>query len=164
LRDGVWLRVEDQASGEVLITRKLKAQDHYNVPNRPNLILVTRDGGALELTLDGTPIGRAGGPGSVIDGMALNPDVLAGRLPAPAPGPAPVPTPVPPGPAAGPTAAPQASSPAAAAAAPGAPIPGAPATAPVPHKAKPKPATPPAIEVAPAPPISAPATPRPGVE
>jgi len=85
LRDGVWLRIEDQTSGEVLITRKLKAGDKFQVPDRPNLVLVTRDGGSLELTLDGTPIGRAGGPGTVIDGMSLNADALSGRLPPPAP-------------------------------------------------------------------------------
>jgi cytoskeleton protein RodZ len=81
LRNGVWLRIEDQTSGEVLITRKLKAGDRFLVPDRPNLVLVTRDGGSLELTLDGAPIGRAGGPGTVIDGMSLNADTLAGRLP-----------------------------------------------------------------------------------
>lgn len=137
LRDGVWLRVEDQASGEVLFTRTLKAQDKYNVPNRPNLVLVTRDGGALELTLDGTPIGRAGGPGSVVADMALNPDILAGRLP-----------PAPAASAPAPNAAPGAQAPNAQVQA-ASPTAGAPAAASVPHRTRPKPATPPAVEVAP---------------
>jgi cytoskeleton protein RodZ len=136
LRDGVWLRVEDQASGEVLLTRKLQAGDRYLVPNRPNLVLVTRDGGSLELTLDGTPIGRAGGPGTVVDGMALNPDVLAGRLPASATGTEAAPAPAPPAAAPAPLKAPAKAKP---------------ATPP-----DPAPATPPAPAVAP---DSAPAAP-----
>lgn len=84
LRDGVWLRVEDQASGEVLISRKFQRGDHYLVPDRPNLVLVSRDGGALDLALDGVSVGSASSPGTVVDGMSLSADALAARLPPPA--------------------------------------------------------------------------------
>jgi cytoskeleton protein RodZ len=152
LRNGVWLRVEDQTTGEVLITRKLKAGDKFLVPDRPNLILVTRDGGSLELVLDGTQIGRAGGPGTVIDGMSLNADALAGRLPA-----TPAAAGTPPGATPGAASAPAQGTPAKPQADPAAP----PATPPKPVQHK-VPATPPAATLEPAPaPVAPSASPPP---
>lgn len=80
LRDGAWLRIEDETTGEVVITTTLKAGDRFRAaPDRPNIVLVTRDGGALELYLDGRALGPAGSRGSVLEGSPLAPDALSRR-------------------------------------------------------------------------------------
>lgn len=81
LKNDVWLRVEDPDKNEVLITKELKAGERFRAPpDRPNLVLVTRDAGALELILDGISTGTAGSNGEVIEGMPLTPDALSARL------------------------------------------------------------------------------------
>jgi len=81
LKNDVWLRVEDPDKNEVLITKELKAGERFRAPpDRPNLVLVTRDAGALELILDGVSTGTAGSNGEVIEGMPLTPDALSARL------------------------------------------------------------------------------------
>lgn len=84
LRNNAWLRIEDQATGEVLITAVLKAGDRYRAaPERGQVVLVTRDAGALELVLDGTSLGPAGPSGSVLTGLPIGPEALAARTAAP---------------------------------------------------------------------------------
>jgi len=81
LKNDVWLRIEDPDKNEVLITKELKAGERFRAPpDRPNLVLVTRDAGALELILDGVSTGTAGQNGEVIEAMPLTPEALSSRL------------------------------------------------------------------------------------
>lgn len=81
LKDGVWLRVEDPEKNEVLITKELKAGERFRAPpDRDDLVLVTRDAGALELIYNGVSTGTAGAKGEVIEGMPLTRAAMEARL------------------------------------------------------------------------------------
>lgn len=67
------------ANHQLLLDRQLQPGDTYLVPNTAGLTLSTSDGGALELILDGSPIGYAGQNGLVSEGVSLNPQDIAGR-------------------------------------------------------------------------------------
>ena len=71
----VWIRVED-AQGNVMITRTLKPGDSYKVPNKKGLVLIARDGGALDYSIDGRPIGTIGATGEIVVGRSLDIDKL----------------------------------------------------------------------------------------
>jgi cytoskeleton protein RodZ len=71
----VWIRVED-SSGNVIITRTLAAGDAYRVPDRKGLVLIARDGGALDYSIDGQPKGAIGASGEIVVGRSLNIDEL----------------------------------------------------------------------------------------
>ncbi|MGI9413175.1 MAG: helix-turn-helix domain-containing protein [Hyphomicrobiales bacterium] len=71
----VWIRVEDE-QGNVMITRTLQAGDSYRVPNRPGLVLIARDGGALDYSIDGRSIGAIGATGEIVVGRSLDIDKL----------------------------------------------------------------------------------------
>ena len=62
-----------------LLDRQLQPGDSYLVPNTAGLTLSTSDGGALELILDGNPVGYAGQNGLVSQGVSLTPQDVAGR-------------------------------------------------------------------------------------
>lgn len=72
----VWIRVED-ATGNILITRTLTAGDSYRVPDRKGLVLIARDGGALDYSIDGRPKGTIGASGEIIVGRLLDLDRLS---------------------------------------------------------------------------------------
>ena len=74
-RQPVWIRVED-ATGNVIITRTLSAGDAYRVPNRDGLVLIARDGGALDYSIDGKSKGAIGASGEIVVGRSLNIDDL----------------------------------------------------------------------------------------
>ena len=63
----------------LFLDRQLQPGDSYLVPDTAGLTLSTTDGGALELILDGNPVGYAGQNGLVADGLSLNPQDVAGR-------------------------------------------------------------------------------------
>ena len=71
----VWIRVEDE-QGNVMITRTLKPGDSYKVPNKRGLVLIARDGGALDYSIDGRPIGTIGATGEIVVGRSLDIDKL----------------------------------------------------------------------------------------
>ncbi len=71
----VWIRVEDSA-GNVIITRTLAAGDAYRVPDRKGLVLIARDGGALDYSIDGRSKGAIGASGEIVVGRSLNIDEL----------------------------------------------------------------------------------------
>jgi len=73
-----WVRIED-ADGQVLLSRTLRAGESYRAPNRAGLVLATRDAGALELYVDGRPAGSAGTRGQVVADMLLDPAALSGQ-------------------------------------------------------------------------------------
>lgn len=81
LKDGVWLRVEDPEKNEVLITKELNAGERFRAPpDRNDLVLVTRDAGALELIYNGVSTGTAGAKGEVLEGMPLTREAMEARL------------------------------------------------------------------------------------
>jgi len=63
----------------VFVDRTLAAGDTYRVPNIVGLRLSTPDAGALEVILDGSPIGFAGRDGVTARGLSLNPQNIIDR-------------------------------------------------------------------------------------
>jgi cytoskeleton protein RodZ len=63
----------------LLLDRQLQPGDSYLVPDTTGLTLSTSDGGALELLLDGKPVGYAGQNGLGSEGVSLNPQDIEGR-------------------------------------------------------------------------------------
>jgi len=72
----VWIRVEDK-TGRIMITRTLQSGDSYRVPNREGLVLIARDGGALDYVIDGQRQGAIGAPGEIVVGRSLDVSGLA---------------------------------------------------------------------------------------
>jgi cytoskeleton protein RodZ len=67
----VWVRIEDQA-GNVIMTQMLRQGDTFKVPNRPGLVVIARDGGALAYLIDGKEKGILGPPGEILVGKPLD--------------------------------------------------------------------------------------------
>ena len=65
-----WVQVTG-AAGELLLTRILRAGDIYRVPNRDDLLLMTGNAGALEITIDGEVISPLGPIGTVRRNVSL---------------------------------------------------------------------------------------------
>ena len=70
-----WVQFQDP-DNELLLTRILRAGDVYQVPNRSGLLMVTGYAGALELRVDGNPVGALGPIGVVRRNVLLDPDTL----------------------------------------------------------------------------------------
>ncbi len=73
-----WVQVRGR-SGETLLTRILRVGDKYLVPDRPNLVMMTGNAGALKITVDGEEIGALGPPGAVLRDVSLEPSQLLAR-------------------------------------------------------------------------------------
>jgi len=73
-----WVQVRG-VSGETLLTRILRVGDKYLVPNRPNLVMMTGNAGALKIFVDGKEIGPLGPPGAVLRNVSLEPSQLVAR-------------------------------------------------------------------------------------
>jgi cytoskeleton protein RodZ len=73
-----WVQVRG-LSGETLLTRILRVGDKYLVPNRPNLVMMTGNAGALKIIVDGKEIGPLGPPGAVLRDVSLEPSQLLAR-------------------------------------------------------------------------------------
>jgi len=58
--EATWLRVDDTVRGTVLREGSVRAGDRIAIPDRSGLVLATRNGGALEVFVDGVSVGRAG--------------------------------------------------------------------------------------------------------
>ena len=71
-----WVQVRDDTENRSIMTRLLKVGDVYEVPNRPGLVLMTGNAGALEITVDGEVVPSIGDPGTVRRHVALEPDRL----------------------------------------------------------------------------------------
>ena len=71
-----WVQVRDDTENQSIMTRLLKAGDVYEVPNRPGLVLMTGNAGALEITVDGEVVPSIGDAGTVRRHVALEPDRL----------------------------------------------------------------------------------------
>lgn len=74
-RQDSWVQITG-AAGELLLTRILRAGDRYLAPDREDLILMTGNAGALEITVDGVQIEPLGPVGTVRRNVSLAPDRL----------------------------------------------------------------------------------------
>ncbi len=75
-RADVWIRIEDR-QGNVIMTQTLRRGDSYRVPNRDGLIVIARDGGLIEYSIDGVSKGPLGTSGEILVGRPLDLSALA---------------------------------------------------------------------------------------
>ena len=66
----------DDAAGELLLTRILRAGDKYIAPAREDLVLMTGNAGALEVSVDGKVIPPLGPAGTVRRNVSLSAEKL----------------------------------------------------------------------------------------
>lgn len=66
-------------NGVVFINRTLKPGDAYQVPNMVGLTLTTPNAGAVQLELDGAPMGLAGREQQLIETLSLDPQSIVDR-------------------------------------------------------------------------------------
>ncbi|MGY9005385.1 MAG: helix-turn-helix domain-containing protein [Alphaproteobacteria bacterium] len=78
-----WIQIRNE-SGNLVMTRILRAGDSYAVPPTKGLQLMTGNAGALEILVDGTAVPPIGPFGAVRRGVSLDADNLR-KGPAPAP-------------------------------------------------------------------------------
>jgi cytoskeleton protein RodZ len=67
------------ANGMVTIGRTLQPGDTYRVPNRTGMKLTTPNAGAVEIQLDGSPVGFAGGASQPAQDLSLDPQAVMDR-------------------------------------------------------------------------------------
>ncbi|NNE23980.1 MAG: DUF4115 domain-containing protein [Rhizobiales bacterium] len=67
----VWIRIEDQ-QGNVVMTQTLNKGDTYRVPARDGLIVIARDGGLINYSIDGVDKGPLGDHGEILVGRSLD--------------------------------------------------------------------------------------------
>ena len=60
------------------MTQTLRAGDSYRVPNRDGLIVIARDGGLIDYSVDGRQKGALGKSGEILVGRSLDLSSLAG--------------------------------------------------------------------------------------
>jgi cytoskeleton protein RodZ len=77
-RQDSWVQVTGEA-GQLLLTRILRSGDTYRAPDRDDLVMMTGNAGALEITVDGTVVPALGPLSSVRRNVSLDPDVLLAR-------------------------------------------------------------------------------------
>lgn len=73
--EATWLRVDDTVRGTVLREGSVRAGDRIAIPDRSGLVLATRNGGALEVFVDGVSVGKAGE--GILAELNLSADYLA---------------------------------------------------------------------------------------
>ncbi|MGD0142959.1 MAG: RodZ domain-containing protein [Rhizomicrobium sp.] len=66
-------------NGTVYLNRVLHPGDSYNVPNLVGVTLTTQNGGAIDLELDGQPMGSAGRTNKVTEALSLDPQAIVDR-------------------------------------------------------------------------------------
>ena len=70
-------------TGQVLLSRVLRAGESWPVPPKPTLLLTTGNAGGTELVVDGVVAPPIGTPGAVRRDVPLDPDLIKeGKLPA----------------------------------------------------------------------------------
>jgi cytoskeleton protein RodZ len=65
--------------GTTFINRTLDAGDSYMVPDMVGTTLTTPNAGAIEVDLDGAPMGNAGRGGQIVETLSLDPQAIADR-------------------------------------------------------------------------------------
>jgi len=71
-----YIQVRDNNTSRLLITRLLKKDQRYEVPNRPGLSLITGNAGALKISVDGVLVPSIGPIGKVRRNVILDADKL----------------------------------------------------------------------------------------
>lgn len=74
--DSSWVEVRDPASGRIIFTGLLSPDATIDVPKISGLLLDTGNAGALEIYVEGVPVPKLGGVGSVRKGVALDAERL----------------------------------------------------------------------------------------
>lgn len=67
------------ANGMVYLDRTLQPGDTYRVPNRTGMKLTTPNAGVVEIQLDGSPVGFAGGASQPAQDLSLDPQAVMDR-------------------------------------------------------------------------------------
>jgi len=67
------------ADGQTYINRTLNTGDSYMVPDVVGTTLTTDNAGAVEVDLDGAPMGNAGRTGQIAENVSLDPQAIADR-------------------------------------------------------------------------------------
>jgi cytoskeleton protein RodZ len=67
------------ANGMVYLSRTLQPGDTYRVPNRTGMKLTTPNAGVVEIQLDGSPVGFAGGASQPAQDLSLDPQAVMDR-------------------------------------------------------------------------------------
>lgn len=81
-KSDAWVQVRDK-TGQVLLSRVLRAGESWPVPPKPTLLLTTGNAGGTELVVDGVVARPIGTPGAVRRDVPLDPDLIKeGKLPA----------------------------------------------------------------------------------
>lgn len=75
-RNDSWIEVRDTVADDVIFTGLLSAGDTYDVPDRPGLVFLTGNAGALDIVVDGTTVPSIGGNGVVLSGVVLEAERL----------------------------------------------------------------------------------------
>jgi cytoskeleton protein RodZ len=70
-----WVQITG-VGNELFLTRILRAGDKYFAPNRPDLVLMTGNAGAIQISVDGQAVPPLGLVGEVQRDISLNPDTL----------------------------------------------------------------------------------------
>ena len=68
------------ADGTLYLNADLKPGDSYQVPNQPGLTLATSNAGAVDVTVDGKPLGKVGENQQVLGRVSLEPASLVDRF------------------------------------------------------------------------------------
>ena len=70
-----WVQITG-AGNELFLTRILRAGDKYFAPNRPDLVLMTGNAGAIQISVDGQAVPPLGPVGEVRRDVSLDPESL----------------------------------------------------------------------------------------
>lgn len=71
-----WVEIRDPATSTIVFTGLMSVGKTFNVPDREGLVLDTGNAGALDITVDGTPVPKIGGVGAVRKNVPLDAERL----------------------------------------------------------------------------------------
>ncbi len=71
-----WVEITDSGTSSVVFTGLMRAGASFNVPDRDGLLLDTGNAGGLDFFVDGQPVPKIGGDGTVRKGVSLSAELL----------------------------------------------------------------------------------------
>ena len=66
--------------GQIMLNRRLKSGDSYQVPDMQGVTMATSDAGAVEVDVDGVSLGRTGTAQQIVGRVSLDPQSLTDRF------------------------------------------------------------------------------------
>lgn len=75
-RDDVWFTVRDTAADRTEAATMLNSGQSYQVPDRPNLVLLVGNAALMDIEVDGTRIGPLGAQGQIVRDVRLDANAL----------------------------------------------------------------------------------------